>query len=308
MFDIRTGPKKEPKQIRFVRNTDWVRFDDILSNNPNLTNSEVYSTIAIDQKVNVINIALQEAFLEACPITYISSAVRKPPWLTREVEEAQRGIRRKLTTARHKKTDASWLALRESNKQYNKILSNSQRNVWRNFSKDTESVKESGRMNNILKTCTDTSNKLEDIYKPNGELTKNAEETLEVMTQTHFRESVTDPPVPPLSPLPISPDLLDKIYSPERIGKALQSFDPVIFQKAWTHIKDITKNIKTKNHETQHIPTLWRDSLGIFLPKPGKTDYNQAKSFRTITLSPVMLKLILWHMQHELNIANDIDK
>ena len=68
----------------------------------------------------------------------------------------------------------------------------------------------------------------------------------------------------------------------------------------------------TKNHETQHIPTLWRDSLGIFLSKPGKADYNQAKSYRTITLSPVMLKLqekvILWHMQHDLNIANDINK
>ena len=41
-----------------------------------------------------------------------------------------------------------------------------------NFSKDTESVKESGRMNKILKTCTDTNNKLEAVYKPNGELIK----------------------------------------------------------------------------------------------------------------------------------------
>ena len=178
-------------------------------------------------------------------------------------------------------------------------------------------------MNKILKTCTDTNNKLEAIYKPNGELTKNAEETLEVMTQTHFRESVTDPPVPPLGPIPITSDLLDKIYSPERIEKALMSFDPlkaagpdtlkpIIFQKAWNHIKVITQNIMTNNHKTQHIPTLWRDSIGIFLPKPGKTDYNKAKSFRTITLSPVMLKLqekvILWHMQHDLNIANDINK
>ena len=37
-----------------------------------------------------------------------------------------------------------------------------------------------------------------------------------------------------------------------------------------------------KNHSSQHIPTLWRNSLGIFLPKPGKSDYNQLKSYRTI--------------------------
>ena len=118
MFDITTGPKKEPRQIRLVNNTDWTKFDEILYNNQDLHDTCVNTPYDIDHKVNVINTALREAFEEACPITYISSAVRKPPWLTREVEEAQRGIRRKLTTARRKKTDASWLALRESNKQY----------------------------------------------------------------------------------------------------------------------------------------------------------------------------------------------
>ncbi|MCP4494258.1 MAG: hypothetical protein GY820_44190 [Gammaproteobacteria bacterium] len=67
-----------------------------------------------------------------------------------------------------------------------------------------------------------------------------------------------------------------------------------------------------RNHELQHVPSLWKESTGIFIPKPGKTDYNHPKSYRTITLSPVMLKLqekaILWHMQHDLNIAKDISK
>ena len=323
MFDITTGPKKEPKQIRLVKNTDWDRFDEILSNNPNLNNTRINTTTEIDHNIDIINTALREAFEEACPITYISSSVRKPPWLTREVEEAQRGIRQKLITARKKKTDALWLALRESNKQYNRLISNSQRNAWRTFCQETESVKESGRMNKILKSCNDNKHTLEAVYKPNGDITKNAEETLEVMTRTHFKDSVTDPPMPPPGPLPITTTLLNTIYSPDRIEEALKSFDPlkaagpdtlkpIIIQKAWTHIKDITRTIMTKNHETQHIPTLWKESLGIFLPKPGKTDYNQPKSFRTITLSPVMLKLqekvILWHMQHDLNIAKDINK
>ena len=59
-------------------------------------------------------------------------------------------------------------------------------------------------------------------------------------------------------------------------------------------------------------PTQWIESLGIFLPKPGNTDYNNPKSFRTITLSPVTLKLqkklILWHMQKDLNMAEDGNK
>ena len=327
MFDITAGPKKEPKQIRLVKNTDWDKFDEILSNNPHLRNTELNTTDDVDDKVSTINTALREAFEEACPITYISSAVRKPPWLTPEIEEAQRGMRRKLITARKTKSNNLWLSLREGNKQYNKIVSNAQREAWRTFCKDTESIKESARMNKILKSCNDQKEKLGAVYNHNGELTSNAEETLEVMASVHFKEGDNTPPTTPQqnlhNPITVQQELLNKIYSPDRLDKAIGSFEPhkaagpdtlkpIVIQKAWTHIKDITRTIMTKNHETQHIPAPWRESLGIFLPKPGKTDYNQPKSYRTITLSPVMLKLqekvILWHMQHDLNMSNDTNK
>ena len=58
-----------------------------------------------------------------------------------------------------------------------------------------------------------------------------------------------------------------------------------------------------KSHETEHIPTPRRESYGIFLPKPGKTDLNKPYSYRTITLSSALLKIqkkvILWHMHHD---------
>ena len=67
-----------------------------------------------------------------------------------------------------------------------------------------------------------------------------------------------------------------------------------------------------KSHEMQHVPGSWTESNGIFLPKPGKTDYNKPKSYRTITLSPTLLKLqekvILWHMQHDLGMEDSLSK
>ena len=49
---------------------------------------------------------------------------------------------------------------------------------------------------------------------------------------------------------------------------------------------------------------------GIFMPKPGKIDYNHPKAYRTITLSPVLLKLhervILWHMQYDLGLSDSL--
>ena len=165
MFDITTGPKKEPRQIRLVKNTDWDRFDEILSDDPNLRNINLSTITDIDQKIKHINQVLQKAFEEACPITYISNTVRKPPWLTPEIEEAQTGIRPKHMTARTNKSTLQWLALRESNKQYNKIVSQAQRDAWRTFCKDTESVKQSTRMSKILKSLNDNK-ELKRNWKP----------------------------------------------------------------------------------------------------------------------------------------------
>ena len=54
------------------------------------------------------------------------------------------------------------------------------------------------------------------------------------------------------------------------------------------------------------IPDCWKHSKGIFLAKPGKTDYHNPKSYRTITLAPVILKLleriIHWHLEADLKL------
>ncbi len=325
MFDIASKSKTAPKQIRFVRNTDWKKFHDCLDSNQNLSNlnqSTLTSKSDLDKAANDLNQALTEAFDYACPITYISSVIKKPPWMTPEVQNAQRGIRSKLKLARNTKSDASWRALRESDKAYNKLLEQTQRKEWRSFCENTESVRESARMNKILKSCSDKKEKLESVYKPDNTLTKNAEETLDVLVNTHFREGPANEPIqnsesePPSTP---PSDLVDMIYDHFRLTEAVKSFDPdtaagpdsikpIVIQKAWDRISTITRKIMIGNHQLQHVPAPWMESKGIFLAKPGKTDYNQAKSFRTITLSPVMLKLqekaILWHMQHDLKMAD----
>ncbi|KAL5249855.1 hypothetical protein ACHWQZ_G015799 [Mnemiopsis leidyi] len=323
MFDITTGHKKEPKQIRLVRNTDWVKFNEILKNDPNLNNTTITNTNDIDQKVEYINQALNKAFEEACSATYISSTIRKPSWLTPQIEEAQRGIKHKPKLTLKKKTQAHWDALKETNRIYNQTIRKAQKEAWRTFCKETESIKESARMNNILKSTNNRTDKLEAVYKPDGTLTNSSSETLDIMASTHIKEGTEEYVHTTTTALNITNDLLNKIYSEDRLDKAIKSFEPykaagpdnlqpIIIQNAWSHISSLTRAIMKKSHETQHIPKPWRNSRGIFIPKPGKADYNQPKSYRTITLSPVMLKLqekvILLHMQNDLKIAQDTNK
>ena len=41
-----------------------------------------------------------------------------------------------------------------------------------------------------------------------------------------------------------------------------------------------------------YTPQIWRQSKVIFIPKPGKKDYAQAKSFRPISLTPFLFKTL----------------
>ena len=57
-----------------------------------------------------------------------------------------------------------------------------------------------------------------------------------------------------------------------------------------------------------YTPKIWRESRVAFIPKPGKTDYTDARAWRPITLSTFLIKsiekLVLWQLD-ELSLIND---
>ena len=96
MFDITSSKKTTPKQIRFTRNTDWELFRQHLESKMNqYTDQDINltTTIHLDQACQDLTDHIMSAFELACPITYISNTIRKPPWLTPEIEAAQRSIK-----------------------------------------------------------------------------------------------------------------------------------------------------------------------------------------------------------------------
>ena len=97
-------------------------------------------------------------------------------------------MKRKLMAARRNNNLTLWDNLRISNKTYYKLHTRTKRNKWRNICADTESARESARMSKILKNGNDKKAKLYSIYKPDGTLTETADETLEIMEKSHFKD------------------------------------------------------------------------------------------------------------------------
>lgn len=60
------------------------------------------------------------------------------------------------------------------------------------------------------------------------------------------------------------------------------------------HLEPVTLNrlkcLYQASYLLGYIPESWKEDIIIFIPKAGKTDYNQPHSFRPITLSSFVMK------------------
>ena len=80
---------------------------------------------------------------------------------------------------------------------------------------------------------------------------------------------------------------------------------PIIFKHLPNRIVNHLVYIYSACVLLQFTPTLWKNTKVVFIPKPGKSDYSEPKSFRPISLSNYLLKtlerLCCWRMEEAIS-------
>ncbi len=312
----------EPKRIS--KNTNWEEYCAVLSLDENLkriADNPPTTTEQLDKAADILQQSMTKAIEKSCPITYIPNSIKDPPWLTREIKEAKRYTRKKLMKARTTKLDSDWRDYRKHAADYKKELNKSKTKEWRKFCAEAESIHEKARITKVIKTDYNKPNEIQSIYKLDGTITKTPTETLDRLTEVHFgsqTQSYQSNESNNHSVNGLGSRKLDQIYSSDRMRRAIRLFEankapgldgiqPIHVQKGWDHISEPIQTIMKNSHLLGYVPKCWRESKGIFLSKPGKSDYLQPKAYRVITLTPTLLKLqervILWHMQEDLKMG-----
>jgi len=336
-FKIIGSGNSKTSKFRDISKTNWNQYlleleDRIAATD--LDSRTISSQGEIDTAAVELTNIITSSFNASCTEQFITSKARRPPWETKEVREAKNGIKHKLRLARNTKADKDWADLRSHQAEYKKLVKNARTTTWKTFCSEMDSKSNSKKISTIVKDNKTT--KLGTVRDPEGKLTESPEETLKILTQTHFKDCVTvadnRPSTDPPSMLPRAtssqkPEVAAwdpaRIFSERRVGKAMAEFDPlsaagpdgirpIMLQKGWDLIGKPLTNIIRSSYANSIIPLCWKSSTGIFLPKPGKTDYYDPKSYRTITLSPVPLKLaervVQWHMEADLNMEQILHK
>jgi hypothetical protein len=169
------------------------------------------------------------------------------------------------------------------------------------------------KLSKILKSKP--TNKLGLVRKPDGSLSTLPEESLETMVSEHFQGSiVTDnTTVPPQRDNEVLVEPVSFITL-ERTWAAINSFGPhkacgpdklkpVVLQHLPREAVEALSNIFTAVIQLGYVPARWRRSDVIFIDKQGKTDVENPRSFRPISLMSFVYKKKL-----EKVVAMDLEK
>lgn len=223
-----------------------------------------------------------------------------------------------------------WEAYKIALTEYNKEVRRSKRMDWRRTCESIEKTPVVARLQKAL--SNDHVNGLGTVKRQNDCLTSNGIETLEVMMQTHFpcstfiyksdgnvagdTTSDEESRMTPLQETTVENSNInlhsalctawkkaDEIFTKTKVEWAISSFNPfkspgrdgiypAFLQKSGGLFTSCLSNMFKASLTLGYIPKSWRQVRVVFIPKANKKDKTSPKSFRPISLSSIMLKIM----------------
>ncbi|KAJ2939962.1 hypothetical protein O0L34_g6668 [Tuta absoluta] len=287
-------------QIRNARKTDWDKFDKNMKEwNPSTINQTLLAE-KMEKDTQRLNTALTEAFHKACPLKEICKG-KGQTWWNKELRKKRKLARRALRTALKNKEDpAGWNKYRSARNDMRNSCRHESKKGWQNFCEEINKTPQAARLMKTL--AKDNTCKLGSIRNEDDLITE-PKTVLDIMMKTHFpdcteyHEEETDYNMNCIW------DEVENIVHEESVTWSIMSFAPYkapgpdgifpkMLQNALKYVKEDLIHLYRESLRTGYIPVTWRKVKATFIPKPGKKNYQEAKSFRCISLSSYMMKAL----------------
>ena len=322
-------------RFRNIKKTDWDGYREALGSAMDkwtslrrLNSSQLPSFVCrsdhMDQDVAALTNMITTAYEAHCPFTFTRFA-HSSPWWNEDLSAHRASMRRLNNRANRSRLEADWTAFRASRLLYGKLIKKSKREAWRRFCTKSDTLKSASFLTKILRKKRSTP--IPSLKRPDGSFTRNQQETLTCLLDSLIPSITADgPPTGCRTPAhhvgsPEEVSLAFKIFSLSRMDKAIKDFDPfkcpgpdhlyaALIQSGWDSIKFTLQHIFISSFLLRRIPKDWCVAEGVVLPKPGRETYTDPKAFRIINLSSFLLKLmeklILWFLNHDMNLSNSL--
>jgi ribonuclease HI len=289
----------KPEPYRNPRKTDWARFQTCLEKSVGGRFVSISNPEEVENELGVLNDSLRSAFREACPLT-TPKKTQPTPWWSRELAD----LRRKCRAAEREARRTGTCDYRAERRKYKYGIRKAKKLAWRKQCQEIEKVPDAARLYKVL--SKDSTQEVGFIKKSDGTHTDSQEATMARLLEVHFPGCTNAPEneedgIAVNSPSNEDRDVACQIVSEDRLAWAIGTFSPykspgideiypVMLQKALPVISRTLCRLFNVCLAWGYMPRAWRKVRVVFIPKPGRKDYSEAKSFRPISLSSFLLK------------------
>ena len=294
--------------VRSVRRTNWPKFSQLtrVDESPPLVSCD-----DLDKEGQFIENTINTAFITSCPITKATG--KKPnPWWCKKLTKLRASI---VRMSNNKSVDSE--ALKEAKYKYKRLIIKRKREAWREFCTD---LQDTSNIASLIKNIGKTNNSnIRTMKNTNGVHSNSPDETLKILMDTHFPESVdigngSTEQWNARSHDPNGLNIINYICA-RKVTAAINSFKafkaagpdslkPKHLQQLHSSMIDRIANLFRAIIKSGYTPITLRKMKVVFIPKPGKDDYGLAKAYRPITLSNFILKtlerIVQWHINENI--------
>jgi len=296
---------KAIKQVaQYVPNyskTNWLSFQNDITNEANsLAQTEIKCVTDLDQVTSTLTNIIQKALTANAPSIKIPVTHNKPAWWNEEVLMARQALRTSYHMWQKTNSPTHHNTYIDNRKHFQKTLRKAKQSSWQEFTTQCVNPSQTSKLAKAI--LSKKSPPIGLTENSQGQLAKTGKESIQNLIFTHFPGSTTQPiQVPAISnddniatsePTWITPQTVqaaihsfkqNKAAGPDNIKvKALKNLPSQIYT--------LLAKIYNSSLDLGYMPTVWRESKAIFIPKSGKTDMQNPKSYRPICLSNFLFK------------------
>lgn len=299
--------KETVKEYRNPRNTDWELYKELLEEGLRDCPARARNSAELVVMEEYLRMTIMNAFNNSCPVK-VPRTSKNVPWWHEGLERLRRESRRSYNKA---KCTGEWESYRHTLTEYNKAIRKAKRDSWRRYCEEIERLPEGARLQKALQKGKPI--KIGSLKRHDGKYTDSGEESLRTLLQTHFPGSVAiRNQSEQTSQINLGPTeraqrenwkFAEKVIDQTKIKWAIKSFKPfkspgrdgifpALLQQGNDMLASPLCTLLRASLAIGYLPDIWREVQVVFIPKPGKETYTQAKSFRPISLTSFILKVL----------------
>ena len=285
----------------------------------------------LNYKAESFHQAISKSIKNSTTNIYYKEKISEAEWWNEEIEE-KRDILLQAKSDFEKDKDSNELyeQLKNANSNYNKSIRRGKLHSYQNFcssrnrAESTKLIKQlQNPLHSVRFSCPSITNEKNEHFTNDSDALKYMVNTL--APGTSFKDS-RDIPRSNYVGLPNDFEAyitlvreVEQICSTSRMKELLmntntnsaQGPDGIHYktlEHCWDMLEVPVKYIFMDCLLLGAIPDIWLSSTGIFIPKPGIKEHVSPKNYRTINLSPCILKclekLIIWHLEIDLDLES----